>query len=463
MRLLGYMIASMLFFDIATATEDILLIAGKKSHGWNEHDHPAGCDVLSKALNESGLGLKAVVHKDSWPSVDVLKGRKAIVIYSDGFGEHIASGHEKELKELSASGAGIVFLHYATAESTPAMKDALMTCLGGCYSADWSVNPIWTMTNSTLARHPSANGVGPINIKDEFYYHIKFGDGLKGVTPVLSALPPADSVSQDDKPNIGNPSVRREIAEGKLQTIAWAYEASGGIKGFGFTGGHYHTNWMNDDYRKLVLNAIVWAAGLPVPENGVQSKTPSIVINKLITQSIAKNDAADVQQHIRSGADVNEQNPSGWAPLHYAAVRGNKAIAGLLIESGAKLDLKTKSNQTVLHFAADRGFAELTELLVDKGADINAADKDGWTPLHFAAVKDRIAIAGYLIKKGAGVNNVSVGGGTPLHEASASASAEMIKLLLDNGADKSIKAKNGKTALDYAVELKNEAAEKLLK
>ncbi len=463
MRLFGCLLALFVSYNSFAVTEEILFIAGKKSHGWNEHEHGAGCDLLSQAINAAGLGVKAVVHKDSWPSADVLKGRKAIVIYADGFGDHIASGHEKELKDLSAAGVGIVCIHYAVSESTAAMKDALTACLGGCYSADWSVNPIWTMTNSTLAKHPAANGVGPINIKDEFYYHIKFGDGMKGVTPVLSALPPADSVSQEDKPNAGNPSVRKEIAEGKPQAIAWAYEAGGGIKGFGFTGGHYHTNWMNDDYRKLVLNSIVWAAGLPVPANGVSSKAPSIVANKLITQSIAKNDVADVQQHIRSGVDVNEQNQSGWTPLHYAAVRGNKAIAALLIESGAKLDVKTKSSQTALHFAAERGFAELAELLVEKGADLGAADKDGWTPLHFAAVKDRIAIAEYLIKKGADVNKASTGGGTPLHEASASASAQMIKLLLDNGADKALKAKNGKTALDYAKELGNEPAQKLLK
>jgi ankyrin repeat protein len=35
--------------------------------------------------------------------------------------------------------------------------------------------------------------------------------------------------------------------------------------------------------------------------------------------------------------------------------------------------------------------------------------------------------------------------------------------LLENGADKTIKATNGKTPLDYAIELKNEPAAALLK
>ena len=57
--------------------------------------------------------------------------------------------------------------------------------------------------------------------------------------------------------------------------VAWVYERPGGGRGFGFTGGHFHWNWGNDNFRKVVLNAIVWTAGLEVPEGGVPSKTPS--------------------------------------------------------------------------------------------------------------------------------------------------------------------------------------------
>ena len=46
-------------------------------------------------------------------------------------------------------------------------------------------------------------------------------------------------------------------------------------KRFGFTGGHFHKNWQNDNFRTLVLNAIAWTAKLDVPEGGVPSKTPT--------------------------------------------------------------------------------------------------------------------------------------------------------------------------------------------
>ena len=39
-----------------------------------------------------------------------------------------------------------------------------------------------------------------------------------------------------------------------------------------FVGGHYHRNWAIDDFRTLVLNAIVWLARAEVPKGGVPSK-----------------------------------------------------------------------------------------------------------------------------------------------------------------------------------------------
>ena len=51
----------------------------------------------------------------------------------------------------------------------------------------------------------------------------------------------------------------------------WACERPDGGRGFGFTGGHFHKNWANDNFRKDVLNAILWIAKMDVPRNGVES------------------------------------------------------------------------------------------------------------------------------------------------------------------------------------------------
>lgn len=56
------------------------------------------------------------------------------------------------------------------------------------------------------------------------------------------------------------------------ETLLWAVEREDGGRGVGFTGGHFHWNWGNDDFRTLVLNAIVWTAGAEVPTDGVPSR-----------------------------------------------------------------------------------------------------------------------------------------------------------------------------------------------
>ena len=52
----------------------------------------------------------------------------------------------------------------------------------------------------------------------------------------------------------------------------WVQERSDGRRGFGLTGGHFHANWADDDFRRVVLNALVWVCGLEVPSGGVSSR-----------------------------------------------------------------------------------------------------------------------------------------------------------------------------------------------
>jgi type 1 glutamine amidotransferase len=51
----------------------------------------------------------------------------------------------------------------------------------------------------------------------------------------------------------------------------WVLQRPDGGRGFGFTGGHYHKNWSDPDFRKVVLNALVWIAKAEVPANGIES------------------------------------------------------------------------------------------------------------------------------------------------------------------------------------------------
>jgi hypothetical protein len=183
--------------------------------------------------------------------------------------------HLEEVDKLAKKGVGIVLLHYAVEVPKGKAGDYLSSWVGGYFEMYYSVNPIFTPEFIPLPKHPIANGVKAINNKDEWYYHMRFLDSKK-ITPILSAHPPLSTLLKEPTSTHGNNEfVRKDLEDGKVQTMAWAFDRADGGRGFGFTGAHYHSSWLNDDFRKLVFNAIVWSAKIKVPKNGVVTRTPS--------------------------------------------------------------------------------------------------------------------------------------------------------------------------------------------
>ena len=95
-----------------------------------------------------------------------------------------------------------------------------------------------------------------------------------GASGAFTATPPDGTRHKEPSIRGGNPAVFAR--KGMPEIEAWARERPDGGRGFGFTGGHDHWNWAHDDFRKLVLNAIIWSAGVEVPEDGVPSRTPTL-------------------------------------------------------------------------------------------------------------------------------------------------------------------------------------------
>ena len=253
----------------------VVFIAGTMSHGPAQHEHNAGCKLLAKCLYEGAPEVVTKVHLNAeWPNEDEMSQADTIVIYSDGGAGHpaIQEDHLESLKKQMDRGCGFVCLHYAVEYPVDKGGPEALNWLGGYFEANWSVNPHWQAEYKELPQHPITNGVKPFTTNDEWYFHMRFRNEDPGkLTPILSAVPPESTMSRKDGPHEGNPTVRAEVAAKKPQTTAWAYERPNGGRGFGFTGGHFHKNWGNYDQRKLVLNAIVWTANLPVPPHGVES------------------------------------------------------------------------------------------------------------------------------------------------------------------------------------------------
>ncbi len=264
----------------AADTTKIVFLAGKKSHGYGAHEHRAGSMLLAKSLNESGLNVHASVVADG-ALPETKNGDNppdAIVMFCDGQGGHIGKAHQATIQQWVDAGVGVSCLHYAVEVVPEDMGARFLEWIGGYFEVGWSVNPHWTPEISELPEHPITNGVKPFLIRDEWYYHMRFQSGMEGVTPILSALPPLESLAKRKRDNPGrvsNPTVLAKVTAGEKQVLAWAYERANGGRGFGFTGGHFHRNWQHDDFRKTVLNAIAWTAHLDIPENGIPSRTPT--------------------------------------------------------------------------------------------------------------------------------------------------------------------------------------------
>jgi type 1 glutamine amidotransferase len=254
----------------------ICFVAGTESHGSAAHAHSAGCRYLAEVLNKNMPGIRAVVHKGGWPKDrSFLDGVDAIVMFCDGGGRHMVIPHLEEVDKLFREGVGIACLHYGVEVPKGKPGDYFLAWTGGYFETHWSVNPHWKAEFKSFPKHPVTSGVEPFTMDDEWYFHMRFRENMKGVTPVLSAHPPASTMKRGDGPHSGNPAVREALKNGRIQHLGWVSDSPEGGRGFGFTGGHWHKNWQDNNLRKLVLNAIVWIAEGQIPADGVPSETPT--------------------------------------------------------------------------------------------------------------------------------------------------------------------------------------------
>ena len=253
----------------------VVFVAGPPSHGPREHEHRAGCLLLKSCLDNCA-GVTSVVYSNGWPQKpdEAFANAATVVVYSDGGGGHplLKGDHLSTIGELMKKGVGLVCIHYAVEPTKDKGENEFLAWIGGCFEINHSVNPTWVADYKELPKHPITQGVNPFKIYDEWYFYMRFRDGMNGVTPILTAVAPESTMSRADGTHEGNPEVRASVKRREPQHMAWACERPDGGRGFGFTGAHYHKNWGNDDFRKLVLNAILWTAKVELPAEGVASK-----------------------------------------------------------------------------------------------------------------------------------------------------------------------------------------------
>ncbi len=124
---------------------------------------------------------------------------------------------------------------------------------------------------------------------------------------------------------------------------------------------------------------------------------------------------------IKSGADVNRADLSGWTPLHHAVTRSDSlGLVVELLKNGADAGKRNDRGETPLLLTGllfteaidpESGPSVIAHLVAEGKANINVWDDDGWTLLHQAASNDEPMLASSCLSAGADPDIV-----TPLQE-----------------------------------------------
>jgi uncharacterized protein len=153
---------------------------------------------------------------------------------------------------------------------------------------------------------------------------------------------------------------------------------------------------------------------------------------------IQKGDRKAALEKIRAGADVNEAQPDGTRPIHWAVFKVDYELLDALIAKKAKADVTNEFGATPLAEAVKVTDARMVKTLLDAGAGVEGANLDGESALMLAIKTGELPIVQMLINAGANVNTVEKEHNqTPLMYAAAAKknAGEMVKLLLSKGAD----------------------------
>ncbi len=250
----------------------LVLIAGKPSHPPLMHEFRAGSLLLEKCL-QGVPGFTIEVHTNGWVRDEkTFADADAVVIYADGGGGHpaVQANHKETLAALIKRGVGFGCMHYGVEVLKDKGGAEFKDWIGGYYENSYSCNPIWEPEYKSFIPHPITRGVQPFKTKDEWYFNMRFRDDMSGVKSILVAKP-SDAVRDGPYVYPKGPYPHIQAAKGRDEVMMWAVERPDGGRGFGFTGGHFHLNWGNDQQRKLLLNAFLWLAKAEVPKNGVTS------------------------------------------------------------------------------------------------------------------------------------------------------------------------------------------------
>ncbi len=248
----------------------IIILAGVKSHPATMHEYIKNARLIKVMLDDAPElpPIKTEIHYKGWPEDEsAFSDADLILTISDGRDgpnglgvPFMTDDRMNIIQKAIDNGCGFMTFHYSTF-APDKYGENILDWTGGYFDwqndsgeREWYSDIRFMDEEVTLASpdHPVLQGVKPFKIFEEYYFDIRFRENDPELTSIIEV-----------------PALESDRMWGNV--VAWAVERENGRRGFGTTVGHLYANWKNEHYRKFLLNAIVWSAGMAIPENGIQS------------------------------------------------------------------------------------------------------------------------------------------------------------------------------------------------
>ena len=164
--------------------------------------------------------------------------------------------------------------------------------------------------------------------------------------------------------------------------------------------------------------------------------------------------------------DGTSDSDQGWTPLLRAAIQGDPAAVGLLLDHHADIEAQNPTKKTALMCACEHLHFKTVDQLLMRGANVHAHDDFGWRPLHYALVNRSTEplnpIIPHLLDHEADVNTRCKFLKTPLQLAIEKNDGSAVKFLLSKDADIEARDIAERTPLHTAIECRLESMVRLL-
>jgi type 1 glutamine amidotransferase len=237
---------------LAEPTRVLLLGQKPDGHPFATHEYMAGVRIVGKLLAKAPAVEVTIVQADNpWSDGPAMLERAdAAVLFLSQGAQWLNSdaARLKAFNRLAARKGGLVCLHWAMGTKDAADIEPWLKLFGGCHGGpDRKYQVLQTDVAPAEPAHPIAEGLRPFKLREEFYYRLKFVKAEPPIRPVL-----------------------RATIDGAAETVAWAWERPDGGRSFGFSGLHFHENWRRVEYRRLVLQGVLWSLKLPMPASPAQ-------------------------------------------------------------------------------------------------------------------------------------------------------------------------------------------------